>query len=132
MRTSHSQSIRTSRGRPRARGSRPVGRSIDLSPALCVLLDALTTDTRSAASVGHSSDDLVSYKTAGYLVSRLGASLDRLVTRRALHRYLTALRRRLDHASADALIIQRKRWLGWRAVPRAAAGRRNAPAHRAM
>jgi hypothetical protein len=88
--------------------------------ALDLLYHALAADTRSAALDG-ASDGLVAYKSAGFLVSTLAASLDRLVTRRALGRYLSALRARLaQQRGVRAMIVQRNRWLGWRVVPRTA------------
>jgi hypothetical protein len=91
---------------------------LDLPRPLAVLLDALTAEPRHAPPSQRTADGLVPFKSAGHLVSVLSASLDRLVTRRALLRYISALRRSLRRAPrGQALTIQTNRWLGWRAVP---------------
>jgi hypothetical protein len=93
------------------------------SRTLTVLLEALQRDHRLSTSTT-AADGLVRFKTTGELVSILGLSLGRLIRRRGLLRYIAALRRQLEHDfQQDALIIQRNRWLGWRAVPRALATR---------
>jgi len=90
------------------------------SPRLDLLYSVLAADARAVRS----DDGLVPFKSAGFLVSTLAASLDRLVTRRALGRYLSALRARLAlEPNGHEMVVQHNRWLGWRVVPRTTVAR---------
>ena len=101
-----------------------------LPPVLDVLFEKLAADTTPAGR--QPVDGLVGFKNAGYLVTVLADAFDRLVTRRALLRYLSALRRRLDQEpSRCGFVIQSNRWFGWRVVPRAAMCRAKVYAGRA-
>jgi hypothetical protein len=127
------------RPNPRAPGT-PVDAPVSIRPrarrdarpaALEILLAALATDGRPGSPAGRAADGLVAFKSVGRLVTVLGLALGRLVTRRALARYLCALRRHLrEESSARGLELQTDRWLGWRVVPRAAAPTAGAQAAR--